>query len=193
MNAKAVKAGLIAAALTLGAYWYWSPFLVIHSMQSAAEAKDADRFNEHVDYPKLRESLKGQFYAAMADKVERASQGGSEMERAGAALGSMLGKAMVDGVVDAMVRPEVVMRAMREAELRRSPADSTDAGQVPPKGEGDTQKEKVKWGHERLSVDKLIVFPKKEDEEVDKSVGLVFERTGFANWKLAEIRIPVTR
>lgn len=192
MNSKAVKAGLIAAALTLGAYWYWSPFLVIHSMQSAAEAKDADRFNEHVDYPKLRESLKGQFYAAMGEKVEQAGQGGSEMERAGAALGSMLGKAMVDGLVDAMVRPEVVMRAMREAELQRNPAGKHEAGDGHYSDEG-ASKEKVKWGHERLNADKLLVFPKKDGEVADKSVGLVFERTGFANWKLAEIRIPVTR
>ena len=56
---KSVLFAILAAIFALGAYWYWSPFLVIRQMQSAAKVGDADAFNDHVDYPRLRESLKG--------------------------------------------------------------------------------------------------------------------------------------
>jgi hypothetical protein len=53
---------LVSAAL-IGAYWYWSPHMVLYEMAKATKNKDADALNEHVDYPKLRESIKGQLSA----------------------------------------------------------------------------------------------------------------------------------
>ena len=55
---KSVLFAILAVILTIGASWYWSPFLAIKQMQSAAKVGDADTFNDYVDYPRLRESLK---------------------------------------------------------------------------------------------------------------------------------------
>ncbi|UUZ77388.1 DUF2939 domain-containing protein [Polaromonas sp. P1(28)-13] len=63
--------------------------------------KDADAFNERVDYPKLRESIKGQLSALLGEQMAKTQDAGNPF----AALGSMLGMAMVDRFVDAMVRP----------------------------------------------------------------------------------------
>ena len=82
-------------------------------MQSAAQEKDADTFTERVDYPKLRESLKGQLSAVMGEQMAKTQDAGNPF----AALGSMLGLALVDRFVDAMVRPETVMRAMQEGQM----------------------------------------------------------------------------
>lgn len=38
----------------------------MHQIKAAAEAKDGDRFNQFVDYPKLHESVKGQLSAKFA-------------------------------------------------------------------------------------------------------------------------------
>jgi hypothetical protein len=66
---KLLKAAVVVAALAVPAYWYWSPYHALHSMKAAAQARDADDFNQYVDYPKLRESLKGQFSAMMAESL----------------------------------------------------------------------------------------------------------------------------
>jgi hypothetical protein len=181
MASRTIKAAVVAAAVAVGAYWYWSPLLAIHSMRSAAERKDADAFNDHVDYPRLRESFKGQLSALMAEKMGKSSQSGSDMERAGAALGSMLGMAMVDRLVDAMVRPELVMRAMEEAKVNPLPKPTAASG---------SQKTDVKWTFDRKGVDKLVAFGQDPAQPDEKRVGFVFERAGFANWKLTEIRLP---
>jgi type II secretion system protein G len=102
----------------VAAYWYWSPYLVMRQMRNAAVSADADNFNDHVDYPKLRESLKGQLSARIAGELGRQSRSGNEFERAGSALGSMLGLALVDKMVDAVVRPEMVMRAMENGKFQ---------------------------------------------------------------------------
>lgn len=185
-NRLAVGAGALLIAAT-GAYWYWSPYVAMNSMQSAAEKKDADAFNQYVDYPKLRESLKGQFSAAMTKELGKRPSGGGDFENAGAALGTMLGLAFADRFIDAMVRPEVVMQAMAEGKLQ-NPAGGgkqSDTG-TPAKQE----REEIKWSMERKGVDRVVARSTQGDAPLDATPGFVFDRNGFASWKLTEIRLP---
>jgi type II secretion system protein G len=108
----------VAAAIGIAAYWYWSPYLALNDMRSAVHDADADSFNAHVDYPKLRESLKGQLSALMTQDLLAHSNSGSGIDSAGAALGGMLGLAFVDRIVDAVVRPEAVMHAMQNGKFK---------------------------------------------------------------------------
>lgn len=174
---KIAAAVAAAAALAVGAYWYWSPYLTLHAMRSAAETRDADAFNRHVDYEGVRGSLKGQFSAMLAEQM--AAPAGSELERAGAAFGAMLGTALADRMVEALVRPEVVMRAMQEAQLE----PPREAGAAP-------VKKSPEWTFERKGADMLIARPAQESAG---GFGLVFRRHGFADWKLSEIRMPAAR
>ena len=111
MKLKAISAALVLIAAAVGGYWYYSPHLALKSMRAAAQEKDADKFNEHVDYPKLRESFKGQMSAMMAEQLGKSGSTGAE------AWGAMLGAAMANQFVDALVRPEVVMKAMQSGEF----------------------------------------------------------------------------
>jgi hypothetical protein len=118
MNIRISKSALAAAFIALlavAAYWYWSPFLAIREMQSAAKANDAETFNTHVDYPRLRESLKGQFSLLMGEQMAKSTDSSDPF----AAFGTMLGLAMADKLVDAMVRPETVMRGMQSGRFGR--------------------------------------------------------------------------
>ena len=125
---KSAFAAILVALLAVAAYWYWSPFLAIREMQFAAKANDADAFNSHVDYPRLRESVKGQFSALMAEQIGKSTDSKNPF----AALGTMLGLAMVDKFVDAMVRPEVVMRGMQSGQFSLKPSASETGTTSPP-------------------------------------------------------------
>lgn len=165
---------LVLAAV--GAYWYFSPYLVLRDMAAAAKAKDADAFNEKVDYPRVRESLKGQFSAQMAKKI------GEPSSNPFSALGTMIGMAVVGPMVDALVRPEMVMQMMQEGRVK---TDKPAAD--PASGAGDSE---LRWVIERRGVDRVIATPRKgAAPAAADDLGFVFERSGFATWKMTEIRI----
>jgi hypothetical protein len=181
---KSALAAIFVALLAVAAYWYWSPFLAIREMQSAAKANDADTFNTHVDYPRLRDNLKGQFSSLMAEQMAKSTDSKNPF----AALGTMLGLSMVDRMVDAMVRPETVMRGMQSGQFgpQSSLSDADTGTSVSPTNES----EKPRWSYVRKGTDRLIAYPEGGAESEDKKVGIVFERNGFANWKITELRIP---
>lgn len=185
MKSKA-SAAVVAILVAVGAYWYWSPVLALKQMQSASKAGDADTFNDHVDYPKLRESFKGQLSAMFTGGTSTQPSAGNEAARAGTALGNMLGLALVDKMVDAFVRPEVVMRAMQEGKMMPQRGLAGSAPQEPVAQSEDS----AVWTSERVNVNKYIAFVAKPEDAPEKRVGLVLERSGFASWRLTEIRLP---
>lgn len=176
---------LLAAFIAIAAYWYLSPFLAIRQMQSAAKAHDADAFNTHVDYPRLRESLKSQISERMTRQMGTSTDAKSPF----GALGSMLGMAMVDKLVDAMVRPETVMRGMQSGQFGPQAPDAD----AEPAGTSDTSKkqsERPKWTYVRKGSDILIAYQAGSGEPDDTKMKIVFERSGFANWKITELQMP---
>lgn len=179
--AKIVSAGCTVAVASIAAYWYWSPYLAVKQLHAAAQAKDADAFNDRVDYASLRESFKGQFSAMLTDKLGKTD----DTKTGFAAMGAALGMLMANQMIDALVRPETMMRVMQEGKM----APKVDGA---PSNEASRQ-EKPEWQFERKSIDKLIAYPKKAGTtpgEGEKQVGFVFQRSGFATWKLTELRLP---
>lgn len=200
---RTIKVVAVAAIVTVAGFWYWSPFLTVRELQSAAQKRDASAFNEHVDYPALRESIKSQYSGRLADKFGNAADSGNDFAKLGTAFGNIIGKAVVSPIVDALVRPETIMRAMHVGRLSITAADkhptdipaqsavnSGNQSSAEPKNEVG----KVKWVYEREGVDKVIAYAtdrKRPDEQNQNKFGLVLQRSGFATWKLTEVRLPV--
>jgi hypothetical protein len=189
MKARSLAVMLAAAVLTAAAYWYWSPALAFAQMQSAARAGDAEAFNRHVDYLRLRDNLKAQLSVALNEKL--APQRGSQdsFTQAGSALAATLGFALIDEMVDAFVRPEVVMLAMKGARLM----PTTKAPESVSSGSGLSPGNGLQWQSERKGVDKYVAHVSKVGAPEDQQVSFVLERSGFAIWRLTELWIPTTR
>jgi len=163
---------LAAVAIAIGAYWYESPFLAIHNLREAGARGDAAGVSEHVDYAALRENLKAQF----ADRVAGAI--GKPESNPISALGTALGMVLANPVIDALVRPETVMQAMATGRLRPgAPPTEPAASRDEPGGEP------AHWRYERFGADRVVAYPREDAG----SVGLQFERRGFADWKLTGI------
>jgi hypothetical protein len=78
-----------------------------------------------------------------------------------------------------------VMRAMQEGKLVPKKDEPASAPSATDPGD------KVKWTSERKGVDKYIAYAGRTGDGDDKRVAMVLERTGFANWKLTEVRLPL--
>ncbi|WP_395402236.1 DUF2939 domain-containing protein [Pseudoduganella sp. UC29_106] len=187
LKQKALAFGAAFVVAAIGSYWYLSPYLTLNHMRTAIKERDADAFNDYVDYPKLRESLKGEMSVRLADVTEKARSGNS-FEQAGAALGSMLGMAVMDHMVDALMRPEMVMRAMERGAFDHEKRHRSD--QPAPV---DAPRERPTWHTERKSVDKLLVYAAKDGEDASENTGFLLQREGFASWKLTAIRFPALK
>ncbi|MEJ8812702.1 DUF2939 domain-containing protein [Variovorax ureilyticus] len=201
MKSKSLVAVVLVLLLGLAAYWYWSPFLALRQLQTAARNGDAEEFNRHVDYPRLRESLKDQFSALVAQKLGAQKDPGNPL----ATLGSMLGLGLVNQLVDVMVRPETVMAAMSHGRLAQpapaatpnpAPAPGQAAPASPPRTDAGAQTDdRPRWVIDRQGVSRITAFaidPAKPEEPNSERLGLVFERSGFVDWKLTEIRMPAS-
>ncbi|MBB3193782.1 hypothetical protein FHS28_001147 [Roseateles terrae] len=167
----------------------------MHQMREAAREGQADRFNAYVDYPKLRENLTGQIMVAFGGSAEVPAHGAGD-ERSGGGFGRALGQAMAAGAVSALVRPEVVMRAMQEGQLlpKKRPAEPTsDRGEGAEGQQGRASADphrQVEWWTERKGLNTVIFYARRGDEPDHKKMGLVLEQRGFASWQLIDIRLP---
>lgn len=189
MRKKILTLGGVIGVAGIAAYWYLSPYLALHQMHGAIRARDAGSLNEFIDYPKLRESLKGQLSARMAEEIGKQPSGDGS-ERAGAAFGAMLGTALVDRMIDLAVRPEAVMHIMQEGELQTGQSRSR-SGESQNTAEQRVERNEVQWSSERKGLDKVIVYVGNDAvPDARRGTGIVLEREGFARWKMTEIRLP---
>ncbi|MBS0447980.1 MAG: DUF2939 domain-containing protein [Proteobacteria bacterium] len=183
---RGITALVVLLAVALAGYWYAAPLLTLRAMQTAAARGDAAAFSRHVDYPRLRASLKGE----LAQQATARWGGGQNL--AGAAVGALLGLGVVDRLVDALVQPEIVMRVMQEGRMlppldpRGEPQDRA-AGPAGPASTASSD-ETLHWRQERQGTDRYIAQAWRGRGE--RRVTLVLERRGFADWQLVEIRLP---
>jgi hypothetical protein len=181
MTPKKTKAAAFATAAVfaiIAGYWYWSPLLSVRQLQSAAVERDASAFNHHVDYPKVRESIKGQFSPMFEDKPGQPADGGSS----GAAFGKKMGMGMVNRYVDGALRPDMLMRSIALGQLSRSPGNA-------PKGQALAAKSP--WHYERQGLNQVLAHVVGTDRNAQPPLGMVLQRSGFATWKLTQVLLPV--
>jgi hypothetical protein len=158
-----------------GVWLYFTPHLTFHAMKSAAEASDSAALTEHIDFPALKENLKGTFNARFA--AEMASHKDAEPF---AAAGAMMVAAFINPMIDALVTPESIEQMMSgEKPLQKRDA----AGESASSGADDIQTDMACESFDRF----VLNVSQKGDTE---PIGLVLKREGLFAWKPKAIRLP---
>lgn len=167
-------AAAVALLLVAGGFYFGSPYLAVRALQTAAAEGDKDALEQKVDFPAVRESLKSQMSAALMTKM----QTDPEMkDNPFAALGAALLPTMINGMVDAFVTPDAIAAMVRG----QKPSEKATSGSNP-----DIASETEWVGLDRFRVK---LRNTKTDEE---GPSLLFERRGFASWKLIKMELPPT-
>jgi hypothetical protein len=165
---------LAAAVLAIvGAFYFGSPYWTASNFRDTITSGNVDDIEQTVDFPSVRESLKSQMNLALTEKM----QNDPEMQNNPfAGLGMMLMPAIVEKAVDAYVTPEGLAKlAQGKAIGDETPTEGAD-------GELEFQTE---W----VGLDRFRVTIEGEEAE-DTGAGLLFERKGFADWKLIKLELP---
>lgn len=143
-------------------------------MKSAAEAKDAVRLSEYVNYPELKESLKASFNAKLASEVLKKKDADPF-----SAMGAAMVTAFINPMIDVFVAPESLAMMMKgdTPQVNKNAATSESS---------DTD---VATSRSYESFDRFVVTATKKGA-VDESIDLVFKRDGMFAWKLSGVRFP---
>jgi Protein of unknown function (DUF2939) len=171
----------IAALLTLGVWFYFTPHLVLRDMRAAAQTKDAAKLSAHINFPSVKDSVK----AKLSTKFAPGTQDG-DMPFAG--LGAALAGMLINPLVDALVTPEslAVMLTRGEKPKPASPAPTPDAPTAP---SAEAPKEtETHAAYE--SFDRFVVTVRRANSS-EEPVGFVFAREGVVGWKLSALRLPL--
>jgi len=115
---------LVIVVVAVLGYGYASPYLALDRLKRAADQRDAQTVGEYVDYPALRESLKDQIAGLLTRKIQARANGNPL-----AALGAMIGVALIGPLVDAYATPDGVAALLNGMPPR---GDPTQRPPVPP-------------------------------------------------------------
>jgi hypothetical protein len=163
---------MAALLIVAGAAWYWgSPAYAMHELKGAAIAGDKDDLKKRIDFPKVRESLKGQMSAMMAAEMTK-----PENDNGFAAFGAMLGMALMDKMIDGFVTPEAMSAMIKQGKMQRDGDAANGADGTP-----------AEWTIERHGFSRFTATPKAAPGE--KPPSLVFDRDGLS-WTLVRIDLP---
>lgn len=199
MSTRGIKAAVVAVLAAVGGLWFAAPYWTVHQMREAARAGDADRFNAYVDYPRLRENMTTQLAGPAVGTEDATADASREPQSSVGGIGRMVGRALATGAVQALVRPEVVMRAMQYGQLmpkkrEGDPGASEGSGGSAPSGQdgtGASQREhEIQWWTEWSGLNKVTFYARRSDQPASRKLGLVLERRGWVSWSLTDIRIP---
>jgi hypothetical protein len=166
---KFILAAMAFIAAAAG-WWYLSPYWTLHQMQSAARRGDAKQLSQYIDYPAVREDLKGEIRRAILKRAATAKQNDGS-----AALGSAFALALIDPLVDAVITPQALEAAFARSKQIEKNRKAPKLPEVP--------------SHpviERHGLDRFTVRGK------DHSKGsLLFARSGFG-WRLVGFDLATT-
>lgn len=178
MNKKVVAAVALLAAGAVSSYA--SPYWTLYQMRSAMEVRDSEKFSHYVDFPALRENLKGQFLASMKDKLQSPEMKDNPF----AGLGQMIGIAVVNTMLDTVVSPAGVMALMagEKPSAKSSPSTTTT-----PAERTQGAKEKLKYDVSYRNWELVQATASKENG--DKIV-VDLRRDGLWSWKWAGVKLP---
>jgi hypothetical protein len=139
---------------------FFSAHWTVRQMVTAAQGRDTEQFSRYVDYAALRDSLKAQFAQSMA---EQAPQDDNPF----AAFGRMIGRAVVDPLIDASVTPAAAMAMVVE------PTEVNDAS-------SNTTTPPPRYDMHYRNWDSVDATTTRRD---GKAFSMRFRREGMWSWK----------
>ena len=175
-----------------------SPYYAAQVIKSAARDGDFIALNEHVDYPAVRESLKDQFAAQIAEESRRSGEGNSASALVGTALAGMF----IDRIIDTFIRPESVAALLRNGSLSApnvesrsslkskrkrasgTPTATPDSSEIDPHDASSD----VVLGYHGLSRFEIAVQPRSHDAGPAR---FVLARHGVFHWDLVAVVVPM--
>lgn len=162
----------VAFLLVVGGVYFGSPYYAVYSLRNAAIEADTDKLEASVDFPSVRESMKSQLSASLMTHMQNDP---NMRNNPFAGLGALMAPAIVDRAVNTFVTSDGIAALVR--------------GQKPNQYAEVKENPDIDSSSEYLSADRFRVRLRNTKINED-GPSLLFERRGFASWKLIKVELP---
>lgn len=187
---KRIGAGVGILLLVLG-YAVAGPFITLYHLRTAVAAHDQEALATYVDFPQLRENLKGQLDDRLAARVPLGT------DNPFAAFGMMLASHVVNVMVDALVTPSGLGHLMAgepAPEDESSGADEAPSQPAAPSattaaGDGREPPAKPLLAHATYHFRDLSHFVARVTDQQGHAIDFVLTRD-VLSWQLTNIILP---
>ncbi|MEJ2107688.1 MAG: DUF2939 domain-containing protein [Acidiferrobacteraceae bacterium] len=159
----------------LAGYVAAGPYLTVSAIKTGVIEQDSKKLSENIDFPKLRQNLKGQLNAAMMKNISA-----EEKDNPFAVLAAGLAMKMADAIVDSYVTPSGLALMMEGKEPPKEQGTETAA---PPK------KDEL-FRNARYSYDSINQFSIWVPDDKGQETRFVLQRDGLS-WKLVNLVLPI--
>lgn len=176
MKPKTLAGALAALCVAAAGLLYASPYIALHQIGKAVERRDAQALSGYVDFPALRESIKGQMMARLQSQM---SGSGDRASNPLAGFGQQLAQGLVSQFTEALVSPDGVMLMLEKGKPGK-PTDVAAAGVGVDTQGGPPRKD---YSVEYQGWSKVFVHPRGEPG------GFIFRREGLMGWRLVAVKM----
>lgn len=170
-----IRSLVALVVVALVAAWAASPLLAVHRLSRAAEEGDAATLNRMVDYPAFRKSLKEEMSSAMLQRLRVDGDLADDLS----GLGMILAPAVMSGLVDVAITPEVVAAIVETGE-------APDPTRRRPRRDGADDKVELHKAYGYRDLNTFAVTLSRSDRP-ERRVALLMKRHGLFTWRLAGI------
>ena len=169
---------LVGLLVIFAIYLYASPYLVLNNIKNAAKQGDADKLSGYIDFPSVKQSMKDQVKTAMVKELASSKeQDGFE------ALGTMLGAAMIDPLIDGLVTPDGVALMLQGQKL------DFDLNNDTPEDKPKSKNEDIDYKAGYLSFNRFKVQVIGADDP-NESIDVIMHRD-WLSWKVTSINFSL--
>ena len=176
-----VAAVALAVAASLALSSYASPYWTLHRINTAIADKDADRFSSYIDFPALRDSVKGQMMVMVNKRLSRPEMADNPF----AGMGQMMSAALISPIVDAAVSPAGVMAMFESGKVQALPGA---AGKQESPASRDAQADAPDAHNYAVDYESWSrVAISKPGHDAGR---FILKRTGLWGWQLAALEFP---
>ena len=176
MKPKTLARVLAALCVAAAGLLYASPYIALHQIGKAVERRDAQALSGYVDFPALRESIKGQMMARLQSQM---GGSGDSASNPLAGFGQQLAQGLVSQFTEALVSPDGVMLMLEKGKPGK-PTDVAAAG-VGVDSQGGPPRKDYSVQYQGWS--KVFVHPRGEPG------GFIFRREGLMGWRLVAVKM----
>jgi hypothetical protein len=184
MKAKLKKIGIaatIAIVIAGAGYYLVSPYLAIQSIKRSFLAKNIDQLNTYIDYPALRENIKPQMEAIVLQSMkDDPSLDGNPF----AGLTDFFVGPMINSMVDEYVSPSG-LEIFIDTEILDANESQEAQNSIVAQGSFENALDEISMGYNDLNS-----FQATLTADDDRELHLLFNREGFATWKLKSVILP---